>query len=132
MRLAAWMPSRSLTIDTTWPVDVALVEAQKRVGARRFSRIGPHPFGVRKVTAREIKLSLQASQATTAPSLGGDHSCRDGRPVRMAVMLLLVPSDPLAPSRPDEHFVPEANAANAAGIEGAVIDHGAVVACDDA
>lgn len=41
-------------------------------------------------------------------------------------MMLLVPADVLPPRRVDEHFVEEAAAARAAGIEVAVIDHDAV------
>jgi hypothetical protein len=41
-------------------------------------------------------------------------------------MLLLVPSDPLSPRRPDEHFRPEAQAARAAGVEVALVDHDAL------
>ncbi|GAB6903117.1 ATP-grasp domain-containing protein [Kineosporia succinea] len=45
-------------------------------------------------------------------------------------MILLLPSDPLRPRRPDEHFAPEAAAARQAGFEVALVEHtgdGAVV-----
>jgi hypothetical protein len=48
----------------------------------------------------------------------------------MASPLLLVPSDPLAPRVPDEHFMREAEAARQAGMEVAVVDHDAVLAGD--
>ncbi|MEV4812175.1 ATP-grasp domain-containing protein [Micromonospora avicenniae] len=38
-------------------------------------------------------------------------------------MLLLVPSDPLRPRRPDEHFAAEARAAREAGLTVALVDH---------
>ncbi|MET7752121.1 ATP-grasp domain-containing protein [Micromonospora sp. NPDC005367] len=38
-------------------------------------------------------------------------------------MLLLVPSDPLRPRRPDEHFAAEARAARDAGLNVAMVDH---------
>ena len=41
-------------------------------------------------------------------------------------MLLLVPADPLAPRLADEHFRPEAQAARAAGVEVALVDHDAL------
>ncbi len=41
-------------------------------------------------------------------------------------MMLLVPADVLRPRRPDEHFAAEAEAARAAGIDVAVIDHDAL------
>ncbi|MEU4562380.1 ATP-grasp domain-containing protein [Actinoplanes sp. NPDC023936] len=47
-------------------------------------------------------------------------------------MLLLVPADVLRPRRPDEHFAVEADAARAAGIDVAVIDHDALTRGDDA
>ncbi|WP_019928208.1 ATP-grasp domain-containing protein [Nocardia sp. BMG111209] len=40
-------------------------------------------------------------------------------------MILLVPADVLHPRRPDEHFAAEAEAARAAGLEVALIDHDA-------
>ncbi|MFD6443992.1 ATP-grasp domain-containing protein [Promicromonospora sp. NPDC060204] len=46
----------------------------------------------------------------------------------MAAPLLFVPSDPLAPRVPDEHFAREAEAARDAGLAVAVVDHDAVVA----
>jgi hypothetical protein len=49
---------------------------------------------------------------------------------RMATPLLLVPSDPLAPRVPDEHFMREADAARHAGMEVAVVDHDAILAGD--
>jgi hypothetical protein len=48
----------------------------------------------------------------------------------MASPLLLVPSDPLAPRVPDEHFTREAEAARLAGMEVAVVDHDAILAGD--
>lgn len=45
-------------------------------------------------------------------------------------MLLVVPSDPLAPRRPDEHFAPEHAAALTLSIEVALVDHDALVAGD--
>ncbi|GAA4702158.1 ATP-grasp domain-containing protein [Promicromonospora umidemergens] len=44
--------------------------------------------------------------------------------------LLLVPSDPLAPRVPDQHFMREADAARQAGMEVAVVDHDAILAGD--
>ncbi|HEX6339445.1 ATP-grasp domain-containing protein [Umezawaea sp.] len=41
-------------------------------------------------------------------------------------MLLLVPADPLRPTRPDEHFAAEARAARDAGVTVAVVDHDAL------
>lgn len=41
-------------------------------------------------------------------------------------MLLLVPADPLNPSRADEHFRPEALAAHRAGVEVGLVDHDAL------
>ncbi|MEU8419566.1 ATP-grasp domain-containing protein [Micromonospora sp. NPDC048835] len=41
-------------------------------------------------------------------------------------MILLVPADPLRPRRPDEHFAAEAQAARAAGLDVAVVDHDAL------
>ncbi len=49
-----------------------------------------------------------------------------------AGMMLLIPSDVLRPRRPDEHFAPEAEAARAAGIEVALVDHDALVAPEGA
>ncbi|PRY41755.1 ATP-grasp domain-containing protein [Umezawaea tangerina] len=46
-------------------------------------------------------------------------------------MLLLVPSDPLRPNRPDEHFAAEASAARAAGVPVGLVDHDLVV-CGEA
>lgn len=46
----------------------------------------------------------------------------------MASPLLLVPSDPLAPRLPDEHFMREAEAARQAGMDVAVVDHDALLA----
>ncbi|MFI2366583.1 ATP-grasp domain-containing protein [Promicromonospora sp. NPDC019610] len=46
----------------------------------------------------------------------------------MAAPLLLVPSDPLAPRAPDEHFAREVEAARGGGLTVAVVDHDAVVA----
>lgn len=46
----------------------------------------------------------------------------------MAEPLILVPSDPLTPRVPDEHFVPEADAGRDAGLTVAVVDHDAIVA----
>ena len=43
-------------------------------------------------------------------------------------MLLLIPSDPLRPRRPDPHFAPEAAAARDLGLDVALVDHDAVVA----
>ncbi|WNV84658.1 ATP-grasp domain-containing protein [Umezawaea sp. Da 62-37] len=42
-------------------------------------------------------------------------------------MLLLVPSDPLRPNRPDEHFAAEAVAARAAGVAVGLVDHDLLV-----
>lgn len=47
-------------------------------------------------------------------------------------MLLLVPSDPLSPRQPDEHFAAEADAASALGFDVALVDHDAVQARDSA
>jgi hypothetical protein len=44
----------------------------------------------------------------------------------MPGVLLLVPADPLAPRRPDEHFAPEADAARDLGVEVALVDHDAL------
>ncbi|RGC65486.1 hypothetical protein C5N14_28190 [Micromonospora sp. MW-13] len=41
-------------------------------------------------------------------------------------MILLVPADPLRPRHPDEHFAAEAQAARAAGLDVAVVDHDAL------
>lgn len=46
--------------------------------------------------------------------------------------MLIVPADPLRPRRPDEHFAPEADAARAAGIEVALVDHDALKRPDEA
>jgi hypothetical protein len=48
----------------------------------------------------------------------------------MVTPLLLVPSDPLTPRVPDEHFVREADAARQAGLDVAVVDHDAILAGD--
>ncbi|MDR7384749.1 ATP-grasp domain-containing protein [Promicromonospora iranensis] len=48
----------------------------------------------------------------------------------MAVPLLLVPSDPLAPWVPDRHFMREADAAQQAGMGVAMVDQDAVLAGD--
>ncbi|MEV4500295.1 ATP-grasp domain-containing protein, partial [Micromonospora arborensis] len=45
-------------------------------------------------------------------------------------MMLLVPSYPLRPRRPVDHFAPEADAARAAGIDVAVVDHDALTRDD--
>jgi ATP-grasp domain, R2K clade family 3 len=45
--------------------------------------------------------------------------------------MLLVPADPLWPRRPDEHFAPEAAAARDAGLEVALVDHGALAGGGD-
>ncbi|MET8312406.1 hypothetical protein [Micromonospora sp. NPDC005173] len=42
-------------------------------------------------------------------------------------MILLVPANPLRPRHPDEHFASEAQAARAAGLNVAVVDHDALV-----
>ncbi|GAB7051901.1 ATP-grasp domain-containing protein [Catenuloplanes indicus] len=47
-------------------------------------------------------------------------------------MILIVPSDPMRPRRPDEHFAAEAAAAREAGAEVAVVDHDALAAGADA
>ncbi|MGW0432220.1 hypothetical protein ACWDV4_06700 [Micromonospora sp. NPDC003197] len=47
-------------------------------------------------------------------------------------MILLVPANPLRPRRPDDHFVAEVEAARAAGLSIALIDHDAVVRGDAA
>jgi hypothetical protein len=47
-------------------------------------------------------------------------------------MLLLVPSDPLRPRRPDPHFAPEAAAAPGLGFDVAVVDHDALTRPDGA
>ncbi|ROO62334.1 hypothetical protein EDC02_4310 [Micromonospora sp. Llam0] len=47
-------------------------------------------------------------------------------------MMLLVPGDPLRPTRPDEHFAPEARAAREAGYAVAVVDHDRLARGDDA
>jgi len=41
-------------------------------------------------------------------------------------VLLLVPSDPLRPRRPDEHFAPEYDAARDLGIDVGLVDHDAL------
>jgi hypothetical protein len=46
--------------------------------------------------------------------------------------MFLVPADPLRPRRPDEHFAPEADAARAAGLDVAVVDHDALTSADGA
>ena len=48
------------------------------------------------------------------------------------VVLLLVPADPLRPSRADEHFAPEAAAARDAGHDVVLIDHDALAEPDGA
>ncbi len=45
-------------------------------------------------------------------------------------MLLLVPSDPLRPARPDEHWAAELDAARALGVEVALLDHDAAARGD--
>lgn len=45
-------------------------------------------------------------------------------------MIILVPCDPLAPRRPDEHFLPEATAAREAGHTVVLVDHDLLVAGD--
>ncbi len=45
-------------------------------------------------------------------------------------MLLIVPSDPMNPTRPDEHWEPEAGAAREVGADVAVIDHDAIIGGD--
>lgn len=45
--------------------------------------------------------------------------------------MLLVPSDPLRPRRPDEHFAAEARAARDLGVDVAVVDHDALANADD-
>jgi hypothetical protein len=47
-------------------------------------------------------------------------------------VLLLVPSDPLRPRQPDEHFAAEAGAAAAAGVQVALVDHDALTGPDNA
>lgn len=47
-------------------------------------------------------------------------------------MILLVPASPLRPRHPDEHFAAEAQAARAAGIDVAVVDHDALARGADA
>ncbi|MDG6109846.1 ATP-grasp domain-containing protein [Dactylosporangium aurantiacum] len=47
-------------------------------------------------------------------------------------MIVLVPGDPLRPRRPDEHFAAEADAARAAGLDVAVVDHDALATPDGA
>jgi hypothetical protein len=47
-------------------------------------------------------------------------------------MMLLVPTDPLRPRRPDEHFEAEANAARDAGLDVALVDHDALASPDGA
>ena len=47
-------------------------------------------------------------------------------------MIVLVPADPLRPRRPDEHFAAEADAARAAGLDVAVVDHDALTSGDGA
>lgn len=51
-----------------------------------------------------------------------------GGPVTISGVLLLIPSDPHAPRRADEHFAPEASAAVELGLEVAFIDHDALCA----
>lgn len=46
--------------------------------------------------------------------------------------MLLVPGDPLRPTRPDEHFAAEARAAQEAGYAVAVVDHDKLARGDDA
>lgn len=48
----------------------------------------------------------------------------------MTHMMLLVPADPLRPTRPDAHFAPEAAAARDAGHRVAVVDHDALARGD--
>lgn len=47
-------------------------------------------------------------------------------------MIVLVPGDPLRPRRPDGHFAAEADAARAAGLDVAVVDHDALAGPDGA
>lgn len=47
-------------------------------------------------------------------------------------MILLVPADVIHPSRVDEHFAAEADAARAAGMDVALVDHDALTRPDDA
>lgn len=47
-------------------------------------------------------------------------------------MILLIPADPLRPRRADEHFAAEADAARAAGVEVALVDHDALTRPDGA
>ncbi|SBT40320.1 ATP-grasp domain-containing protein [Micromonospora auratinigra] len=49
----------------------------------------------------------------------------------MDAVLLLVPSDPLRPRRPDPHFAPEAEAARSAGAAVALVDHDLLAAGGD-
>lgn len=49
----------------------------------------------------------------------------------MVGVMLLVPSDPLRPRRPDEHFAAEAAAARDAGLDVAVVDHDALASAAD-
>ncbi|MEU5945886.1 ATP-grasp domain-containing protein [Micromonospora sp. NPDC047465] len=46
-------------------------------------------------------------------------------------MLLIVPADPLRPRRPDDHFAPEAHAAQDLGVSVALVDHDALARGDD-
>lgn len=56
------------------------------------------------------------------------HASRYGP--RMALPLILVPSDPLDPRAADQHFMREAEAARRAGMEVAVVDHDAILGGD--
>ncbi len=61
MRLAELIPWRSFTIETTWPADVAVVEIQKRLRTPTPFGDGGPPFAGGKMTARELKFTLQSS-----------------------------------------------------------------------
>lgn len=56
-------------------------------------------------------------------SYGHVHRHLKPRAVDNHLVLLIVPSDPLNPRRPDEHFAPEASAARDAGWQVARVDH---------
>lgn len=57
MRFEELIPLRSFTIETKWPVDVAVVEIQKRVGPFRvLGGGGSEPFVGKKVGERAFKV----------------------------------------------------------------------------
>ena len=60
MRVAELLPWRSFTIETSWPVEVAVVEIQKRMDARSIFGGGKLPFAGVKVSDDAFKFSLQS------------------------------------------------------------------------